>query len=449
MNATPTSTTATSLADALRRDAPDETVRGALHVLRRHALWAAAATAMSAGLWVALAPLSGAVIAPAQLKVELNRKTVQHQEGGIVREIFVRDGAKVRAGDPLLVVADVRSDAALRVTEDQLRSERVRKARAMAEAALESGFAYAAEPSSGALAEYAARERALFTARRRMLDEQTVSLQSQAEHAQAQVTALLAQIEATETSARLSAEELEINEKLVRQGFVQRTRILALQRTEADYRAKVGEYRSELAVARQRIAELQSRLAQARNQYQGQAADELKDATAKVRELEERLRPSQDQVERQVVRAPVDGEVMAMRVSSPGAVLGPRDPILDVVPGRERLVVEARIRPHDIDHVRSGGAAEVRLGAFPGRDTPLLPGVVTFVSADRVTSPAGNESWFVATIEIDGAALERYPRLRLHAGMPAEAYVKTPERSVAAYLARPIHDFSNRAMREP
>jgi HlyD family type I secretion membrane fusion protein len=442
-----TAITRSSLADALLRDARDEKVASAARVLRRQAWAAVAAAAVLGGLWIALAPISGAVIAPAQLKVELNRKTVQHQEGGIVREVFVRDGAKVRAGDPLLVVADVRNDAAFKLIQDQLQSEQVRKSRAMAEAALEARFAYADDAAPNA--EYVMRERVLFGARRRMLDEQTAALQSQIQQAQAQVTALLAQIGATETSARLSAEELEINDKLARQGFVQRTRILALQRTEADYRAKIGEYRSELAVARQRIAELQSRLAQARNQYQSQAADEVKDASAKVRELEERLRPSRDQVERQVVRAPVDGEVMAMRVSSPGAVLGPRDPILDVVPERERIVVEARIRPQDIDHVRSSGVAEVRLGAFSSRDTPLLPGVVTFVSADRLSNPANGESFFVATIEIDGASLARHPDLRLHAGMPAEVYVKTPERSVAAYLARPLHDFSNRAMREP
>src|SRR6185369_8383149 len=140
--------------------------------------------------------------------------------------------------------------------------------------------------------------------------------------------------------------------------------------------------------------------------------------------FEERLRPSQDQVERQTVRAPVDGEVMAMRVSTPGAVIGPREPVLDIVPEREKIVVEARIRPQDIDHVQKDGSADVRLGAFDARDTPLLPGTVVFVSPDRVSGASGNpaEAWFVATIEIDGAALGRRTDLRLHPGMPAEVY---------------------------
>ncbi|HJS37917.1 MAG TPA: HlyD family type I secretion periplasmic adaptor subunit, partial [Burkholderiales bacterium] len=392
------------------------------------------------GAWSASAPLSGAVIAPALLKVELNRKTVQHQEGGIVREILVRDGQKVRAGDPLVVIGDVRSDSMLRLLQDQLAAERMREARAAAEAALAPRFAAPAD----------ARESTLFVARRRILDEQLASLEAQIREAQAQAGALQAQIDAAETSARLSAEELEMNERLARQGFVHRTRLLGLQRTEADYRAKVGEHRSELAAARQRMADLKARIAQARNLYQSQAADELRDASTKVRDLEERLRPSQDQVERQIVRSPVDGEVMGLRVSAAGAVIGPREPILDVVPGSEKLVVEARIRPQDIDHVRKDAPAEVRLlNAFDARTAPLVRGKVVFVSADRVKSPDGADSWFAATVELEAAELARYPGLRLQAGMPAELYVTTPSRTLLAYLARPLELFASRALREP
>jgi len=393
-----------------------------------------------ASAWSMTAPLAGAVIAPAQLKVELNRKTVQHQEGGIVREILVRDGQKVRAGEPLIVVGDVRSDSTLKLLQDQLAAEQIREARAAAEAALAPHFAAPAD----------SRERALFVARRRILDEQIASLQTQIREAESQTSALQAQIEATELSARLSAEELEMNDRLARQGFVNRTRLLALQRTEADYRARVGEYRSELAAARQRIADLRARIAQARNLYQSQATDELRDASAKVRDLEERLRPSQDQVERQIVRSPVDGEVMAMRVSAIGAVIGPREPILDVVPGQEKLVVEARIRPQDIDHVRKDARAEVRLvNAFDSRTTPLLPGRVAFVSADRVKAADSPESWFVATVELDATEIARHPGLRLQAGMPAELYVTTPARTLVAYLAKPFEGFASRALREP
>ncbi|HET7362363.1 MAG TPA: HlyD family type I secretion periplasmic adaptor subunit [Burkholderiales bacterium] len=434
----------TALAALLDQGDLDTSARNALRRLGQQFAVPVAVVAALAGSWLALAPLSGAIVAPAQIKVELNRKTVQHQEGGIVREILVRDGQQVRAGDPLVVVGDLRSSAEFSMLQDRLQAELVRKARAAAEAALAPRFT----PPHGA-GEHASREQALFAARRRTLDEQVASLQAQIRDGHAQASALEGQIAANEASARLSVEEIEINEKLARQGFVNRTRMLALERGAADYRSRIAEAQSDLAAARQRSGELQARIAQARNQYQSQAADELKDASARIRELEERLRPSRDQVERQLVRSPVDGEVMAMRVSAVGEAIGPREPILDVVPAREKLVIEARIRPEDIDHVRKGSPAEVRLAAFDTRSTPLLPGTVVFVSADRVSAPSGSESWFVATVELDAAALRDHPQLRLQAGMPAELFVKTSERTLFEYLARPVAIFASRAMREP
>jgi HlyD family type I secretion membrane fusion protein len=197
------------------------------------------------------------------------------------------------------------------------------------------------------------------------------------------------------------------------------------------------------------MGELHARIAQARNQYQQLATDEARESAAKVRELDERVRPSQDQAERQFVRAPVDGRVMALRVSSIGEAIGPRDALLDIVPSQEKLVVEARIRPQDINHVRENSAADVRLTAFDARTTPLMPGTVVFVSPDRITSQESGESWFVATVVVDAAALRDHPSLRLQPGMPAELFVKTPERTLVQYLAKPLNAFASKAMREP
>ncbi|HJY37606.1 MAG TPA: HlyD family type I secretion periplasmic adaptor subunit [Steroidobacteraceae bacterium] len=409
-----------------------------------------AVTAALLALWMIAAPLSGAIIAAGKLKVELNRKTVQHQEGGIVRSILVRDGELVRAGQPLIVVGDVRSDAQLNMLRDQLRAERIRNARSSAEAVLATKFQLPAGLDDGAgPSDDLARETALFQARRRTLDEQIASLEAQARDARLQAAALTKQIETTAASAKLAAEELEINEKLVRQGYVQRTRLLELQRGESDYRSRLAEAQSDLALAQQRSGELQARIAQARNQYQQVATDETRESAARIRELEERVRPSQDQAERQYVRAPVDGRVMALRVSSVGEVIGPRDALLDIVPTREKLVVEARIRPQDINHVREHSTAEVRLTAFDARTTPLLPGSVVFVSPDRITAQETGESWFVATVEVDAAALREHPSLRLQPGMPAELFVKTPERTLFQYLTKPLDAFATHAMREP
>ncbi len=440
----------TSFAALLMNSAPEPEARAALRRQTRRALIPLAVSGGLLALWTFTAPLSGAIVAAGRLKAELNRKTVQHQEGGIVRKILVRDGEQVRAGQALIVIGDVRTDAELSLLQDQLSAERIRNSRATAEAALVTRFHPPVDVAGapGAI-EHLAREGALFDARRRTLDEHIASLESQIRDAKAQATALQAQIEATETSWKLASEELAINEKLVRDGFVQRARLLQLQRDESDYRSRLSESRGDLALARQRGGELQARIAQARNQYQQLATDEAKESAARIRELEERIRPSRDQFDRQYVRAPVDGQVMSLRVSSIGEVIGPRDPILDIVPTREKLVVEGRIRPQDINHVRQDSPADVRLSAFDARTTPLMPGKVVFVSPDRITAPETGESWFVATVEVDAAALKDHPEVRLQAGMPAELFVTTPERTLFQYLARPLYAFTGRAMREP
>ena len=441
---------AASFVSLLDYEENSSTSRAELLGLRRRFIFPLVIVSSLLVVWAVSAPLSGAIVASGQLKAELNRKTVQHQEGGIVRKILVRDGDQVRAGQPLVLIGDVRNDSELSLLQDQLNAERLRSERATAEAALKTSF----EPPERLVPtlsakEHLSQERALFAARRRTLEQEVTALEGQIRDSQEQAVALRAQITATEESAKLSKEELTINEKLVREGYVQRARVLQLERVVADYNSRLAEQRSQVAFARQRGGDLQARIAQLRNEYQQQAADEAKAAAAKIRELEERLRPSRDQVERQYVRAPVDGQIMALRVSTVDEVIAPRQPILDILPSREKLVVEARIRPQDINNVHTEQKAEVRLSSLDARTTPLLEGKVTFVSPDRMSSPDGSESWFVANVEVDAAALRNHPQIRLQAGMPAELFVTTPERTLFQYFAKPLNAFVSRAMREP
>ena len=440
----------TSLAAVLRKAPTETSARGELRRQVRRALVPLVVAAALGGAWSVVAPLSGAVVAPAEVKVELNRKTVQHAEGGIVREILVRDGQAVRTGDALLVIGDLRGQAELALLQDQWRSARLHAERADAEGLGMARF----EPSSDLVndaqaAEHVARERAVFAAHKQSFDEQIVLLNEQVTQTQAQAAALESQIQATSRSAKLSDEELAMNEKLATQGFISRARLIGLQRVVSDYGTRIGEHRSELAAARQREGELRSRIAQLRLQRQTQATDELRDATAQVRELTERLRPSRDSVERQTVRAPVDGTVMAVHVAAAGAVVAPREPLLDVVPAHEKLVIGARIAPQDIEHVHAGAAAEVRLLGSDARRQPLLPARVVFVSPDRVSDAATARTWFEVTVEVERAALQQHGPLQLQAGMPAELYVTTADRTLIEYLVKPFWLFAQRAMREP
>ncbi|MBL8488132.1 MAG: HlyD family type I secretion periplasmic adaptor subunit [Rhodocyclaceae bacterium] len=408
------------------------------------------------GGWLALAPLAGAVVAPGFVKVDMNRKTVQHQEGGIVKQILVRDGERVREGQTLLILDDVRSDAGLDLLRNQHDSERARHARLLAERALASRLEFPqdlATRGEGRVREILQRERGLFEARKLTLDSQIALLHAQIRQSGNEAAAWAEQVRAEETAVRLQREELAANEGLVTQGFVQKTRILGLQRAVAEYEARLGEHRANLASARQKATDFELRILQLRNQFSQQAADDLKESTNRLAEVEERLRPSRDAVERQNVVAPVAGEVVDLKITSVGGVVGPREPIMDIVPRNGKLIVEARIRTEDVNYVHVGSEADIRLTAFKYRTTPLVTARVTYVSADRLVDkslgPAGAMPYYAVYLDVAPGSLRDAGNLEMQAGMPAEVFIRTVERPAMQYLLEPITSYLRRAAREP
>jgi membrane fusion protein, epimerase transport system len=411
------------------------------------------ATVLGLGGWAAFAQLSGAVIAPGFVKIDLNRKVVQHQEGGIVREIRVRDGDHVKQGQPLLVLEDVRVDATLDMLSTQLVAERAKAARLVAEAAYSSRIAFSADilrrENELKVGETLQRERALFHARRTAVESQIALLRQQIREIGDEAGALNDQIAAENRALGLQREELKANEDLLKQNYVQKTRVLTLQRAVAEYEAKYGEHRAELAKARQRSSELDLRIVSAQNTYKQSAIDELKDSTARIFDLEEKLRPSRDAAQRQQIVAPIAGEVVGLRVFTPGAVVGPRDVLMEVVPNDKVLIVEARIKPEDINHVRPGSEADIRLTAYKQRSTPLVQGSVTYVSGDRMVDTQTGTPYYVVHVNVPAAALEHAGGLKLQAGMPAEIFIRTDSRTAFDYLLAPVTSYLRRAGREP
>jgi HlyD family type I secretion membrane fusion protein len=383
----------------------------------------------------------------------LNRKVVQHLEGGIVREIRVRDGEQVRQGQALVVIEDVRVDATMDQLSTQLIAERAKAARLVAEAAYASKPVFSSDilrrENELKVAETLERERALFQARRAAVESQIALLRRQVRESGDEAAALNDQIAAESRAIALQREELKANEDLLKQNYVQKTRVLTLQRAVAEYEAKHGEHRAELAKARQRTSELDLRILSAQNAYKQTAIDELKDATARIFEVEERLRPSQDAAQRQQVMAPIAGEVVGLRVFSPGAAVGPRDVLMEIVPADKTLIIEARIRPEDINHVHAGSEADIRLTAYKQRTTPLVQGSVTYVSGDRLVDTQTGAPYYVVHIGVPPGALADAGNLRLQAGMPAEIFVRTDQRSALDYLLAPVTSYLRRGMREP
>jgi len=419
----------------------------------RSGLLAIALGCAAFGVWAAYAPLSGAVIAPGFVKIDLNRKLVQHQEGGIVRAVRVRDGDRVQAGQELVVLDDVRIDAQLDLLRTQLDAEHAKAAR------LEAERAYLASPSfpkslkkrsaETKIAELLARETTLFRARREALDSQVAVLRRQIRETSEEANALAQQLKAEEEALKLQKEELTLNEKLLSQGYVQKPRLLALQRGVAEYEARHGERRAEVSKARQRASELELRILTMRNAYVQSAADELKEASARIFDLEERIRPSRDASERQKISSPIAGEVVGLRVFNNGSVIGPREILMEIVPEEKRLIVEARIRPEDVNYVRAGSQADVRLTAYPTRTTPLVHGAVAYVSGDRMVEQQTGVPYYIVHVDVTEQALASAGNLKLQAGMPAEVFIRTDSRTAVDYLLAPVTAYLSRAMREP
>ena len=407
---------------------------------------------LGVGAWVWLAPLSGAVIGAGQVKVDMNRKTVQHQEGGIVGEILVRDGSKVNAGQNLILLKDVRVDAGNELVRTQLDAELAKNARLQTEQAGAAAIAFPPEladrSADSRIAEILNRESSLFAVRRDALASQLSLIARQVRDTQGEIQARLTQLKADDAALKHHRDELTANEALEKEGFIGKTRLTQLQRAAVEYESRRAENQAELARAQQKVSELELRAETLRSQFKQEASNELRQTTAAVFDLRERLRPAQDAELRQRIVAPIAGEVVDLKFTSVGAVIGPREPILDIVPENPVLLVEARVRPEDIGYVHLNSAADVRLTAFRQRITPTVVGKVTYISADRLVDRQSNAPYYVVQVRVSAESLRKAGDLQLQAGMPAEVFIQTTSRNALQYLLDPILGFLQRSMRE-
>ncbi|TAJ93159.1 MAG: HlyD family type I secretion periplasmic adaptor subunit [Gammaproteobacteria bacterium] len=404
------------------------------------------------GAWAALAPLSGAVVAPGYVKVDANRKTVQHLEGGIIKEILVRDGDRVAAGQPLVVIEDTQVDASLDLIAGQLNSVLARIARLAAEydglEALEFPRRLLALEVDPEISEILRRETVLFNSRRASLQDRIRLYEQEISQAREQIQALLQQIRAEETAISLLQQEIAANQDLEKKQYVQKTHILTLQRTVEEYQARRGEHLADSALARQKITELELRIIEVKNSYIQDAADLLTQEQSKANELEERLRPAQDANRRKQITAPIMGDIVNLRVFTVGGVIGPREPILDIVPADNPLIVEAQVDVNDIDDIYMEQAADVQLTAYKTRTAPLLTGKVVYISADRLINEQSGIPFYICRIEIDSESQRDTPELELYPGMPAEVFIKTKNRTLLDYILSPIESTLRRSLRE-
>jgi HlyD family type I secretion membrane fusion protein len=404
------------------------------------------------GTWAALAPLDSAAVAPGVIAVDGKRKTVQHLEGGIVEAVLVRDGDRVETGQPLIRLSEVRPRATLDMLTGQYQTQLALKARLTAERDGLDTIPFppqlVSDHNTPELIETLDAQQQLFAARRQALDGQVAILHQRIAQYREEIAGRDAQVDAAAAMLALLSEEIADVQRLFEQGNARKPRLLELKRRAAEIEGERGEHLALIARARQQIAEMDQQIIELRHKRLEEIATELQKTQAGIAELQEKLRDAADVLNRLDIRAPRSGIVVGLTVNTRGAVISPGEALLDIVPQDDRLLVEAQIRPEDIDGIHPGLPAQVRLTAYSSRSTPTLDAEVIRVSADRMVDQHTGQPYFDARVAIDPAALERLPDVQLQPGMPADVMIVTGRRTALEYVVNPLTNSLNRAFRE-
>jgi HlyD family type I secretion membrane fusion protein len=404
------------------------------------------------GYWAATAPLNGAVVAPAVVKVEGNRKSLQHLDGGIVKELRVKDGDKVKAGEVLIVLDDSQARAefevfsqqhlVLQATEERLKAELIRASALKMPTDLE---ARASDPTvagvwQAQLSQFESR-RVSLEGQRKILQEKISQLESQIVGAEGSLRAYRSQLESVH-------KEMEDIKPLLDKGLITRPRYLQLERAGAGIESQIADTMAVIAKSRQAIAEQNHQIAQVDNERMTEVTRDLRDTQAKLLEVVPKLANARAVLSRIEIRSPYAGRVVGLVVFSVGGVIGRGEKILDVVPNEELLILEAQVAVEDISDVKPLMRAEVHLTAYKQRITPVVKGGVMQISADRLIDQKTGQPYYTATIALDRAELAQWQHIQLYPGMPAIVMIPTEERTAFDYLLGPLTQSFNKSFRQ-
>jgi HlyD family secretion protein len=414
------------------------------------------------GAWAALAPLDGAVVAPGSFVATGQNKRVQHLEGGIIREMLVKEGDLVEANQLLLRLDDTAARAKLRRLV--LRKYRLSAvtARLTAEIRREEQFETPAElrVASGdpEIAAILNGQKDELLARRTSQKDQERVLEREIAGLKENIQGYESQAKSSRARLALFQEEIGDKTKLLERQLIRKSEILTLQRSEAAIAGELGELLGRIGDAREQIARADQKIAELRSAAMQKAVEELRDAESELDDIEEQILAAQDVLNRTEVRAPVRGIVVKLHQHTPSGVIAAGNVILELLPVNDELVIEARVKPTDISYVAEGQDAFVRLTSLNQRVTPMIKAKLVYVSADAVPEQAPEAGGqpepekrysFVIRARLDDQDLRsQLLNVRPTPGMPADVYVKTGERTFLQYLMQPVSDSFSRAFRE-
>jgi HlyD family type I secretion membrane fusion protein len=405
------------------------------------------------GFWAATVPLAEAVVASGMIKVDSNRKQVQHLAGGIVKEILVNDGDQVRQGDILLRLDETQAATSLAILRDGYDAAIAQEARLKAERDDSESIVFPEEMTNRhgdpKIREIIKAQSALFQARNSALAGKVQILERQIAHLREDIQGLKAQKSAKSRQLGFVYDELKSMQVLLEKGMTGKQRVLELEREAARLEGEHGEHQSAIAAAKTSISVKELEIYQVEKSFRESLVNELKEVQAEIFDFRERLNSARHVFQQTVVRSPVDGVVVDSGVHTIGGVVNPGETLLEIVPLDDDLIIEARIDPQDLENLKPGLPAAVKITAFKQRETPELAAVLKYLSADALQDQYTGQAYFIARLEVPASELLLLGvNQKLQAGMLADVFIRTGERTALKYLIQPLRDSFRRAWLE-
>ncbi|WP_170552130.1 HlyD family type I secretion periplasmic adaptor subunit [Ruegeria atlantica] len=405
------------------------------------------------GIWSVQTRLAGAIISQGTIEVQSSRQVVEHPDGGVVGEIFVRDGDEVANGDMLVRLDDTFLSSEKTIVESQLFELLARRARLVAERDGGDAPALAAlleeiQKQDDIDAELIAGQQRLFEARLETLDQQTQQLGKQRVQIDSEIEGTEAQLVSLRRQVELIQNELKDQQDLLQRGLTQASRVSALQREEASLTGEIGRLEAAVARLKGQISATEIEIVELTATRREEAITELRDVQTQIAELAERRLSLEERLSRLDIRAPVAGTVYGSQVFALQSVIQPAEPMMYVVPQDTPLLVAARVDAIHVDQLHIGQPVALRFPAFNQRETPEIDGRVITISADTFTDDATGQTFYRAEVAPEDNQIERLNGQALLPGMPVETMIKTDERTPLSYMVKPMADYFNRAFRE-
>lgn len=402
------------------------------------------------GLWIGLAPLKSAAVAPGQVGVVDNKKIIQHLEGGVVGKIYVKDGDIVKAGQPLVEIENARLSSEIEIIRNDLLQSSVLVSRleAQRDGASEIKFDQSLDKFSG-FSEAVAAQKSIFNEQNKLLNDELAILSKREQQLQQQIVGTKAILEAKLKRIDSLSEEMREWQRLFKEQLTDKVRLREIEREKGTLEGDVASTNAEISRLNVQVTETKSQMVLRQRSFKEEVLKNLESAKDKLANSKERYAALKDQLERAVVKSPVDGTVVELAVHTIGGVVRPGEAIMSIVPKNAHYIVDAKLNISDIDTVHVGQEADMRFSAFNSRQSHVMQGRVIYVSADSLTDNRGMPYYELkAELTPLGEQELKDNDFFLLPGMPAEVVVKTGERTVLNYMLKPFLDMFTRAFNE-